>query len=282
MVFGRGAFMALARDHYENFPVGSFLVPARLRPHLHRIYAFARTADDIADELKDPAMLASYHQEFVDHLGGRAEHVPLFVDLRASIREHDLPEQLFLDLIDAFTQDLTVGRYDEAGLFDYCRRSADPVGRLVLRVFGHRDAELDRLSDRICTALQLLNHLRDIRSDLIERDRIYFPREDLERFGVAESDLRAERATPGVRELVGHWAGRTAGMFREGWPLTRAVEGRLRLELRAILCGAASVLGALRARDYDVLAHRVRLGRWTKMRALLRALTSHHTPREFE
>jgi squalene synthase HpnC len=271
--FGRPDFLALAREHYENFPVGSVLVPKRLRADVHRVYAFARTADDLADELRDPVAFAAFRAAFRAHLQGRAtERVPLFQDLVATIGAHELPVELFEALLDAFEQDLHVRRYDEAGLFHYCARSADPVGRIVLRLFGHREEELDRLSDRICTGLQLLNHLQDVRSDLVERDRIYLPGEDLVRFGVDESALRAEHASPAVRALVRYWLDRTAELLRDGWPLTAHVGGRLRLELRAIVSGAAAVVAAIRRADFDVLGRQLRLSPVQRLAALAGAL----------
>lgn len=272
----REAFLSLAAEHYENFPVGSFLVPKRLRAHVHRIYAFARIADDIADERRDAALLAAYRGDFLSHLGGGEPErpLPLFADLAETIAELDLPIVLFTDLLDAFAQDLTVQRYaDEAELLAYCRLSADPVGRLVLRVFGHSDPALDALSDQICTGLQLLNHLQDIRSDLVERNRIYFPGDDLARFGVTEDALRAERADPAVRALIQHWLDRTVGMFARGWPLTAAVGGRLRLELRAIVGAACRAALRIREADHDVLAGRVRLSRFDHVAALAAAFT---------
>ncbi len=278
----RAAFLALAGEHYENFPVGSILVPRDLRPHVHRVYAFARTADDLADELRDPVALQEFHDSFVAHLDpatAPTPAVPLFADLRATITRFRLPPQLFLDLLDAFAQDLHVSRYaTDVELFDYCRRSADPVGRIVLRIFGHDDPTLDALSDRICTGLQLLNHLQDIAQDLRERDRIYFPTSDLDRFGVRESDLRADVASPAVRALVAEWLERTVALFREGWPLTRAVRGRLRLELRAIVRGACAVAVAIRRHDHDVLATHVRLSRGARVRTLLAALATRRAP----
>ena len=271
---------ALATTHYENFPVGSVLVPKRLRPHIHRIYAFARTADDLADEWRDAAALATYRQDFERSLDAPSEPaIPLFADLRASIVELDLPRELFLALLDAFAQDLEKSRYaNDDELFAYCRWSADPVGRLVLRVFGHRSDELDALSDRICTGLQLLNHLQDIGSDLVERDRIYFPRDDLARFDVTEDDLRLPSAGPTVRALVEYWLTRTADLLREGWPLVRAVGGRLRYELRAIVGGAAAVVAAIRRADHDVLGADVHLGRGDKLGVLARAVLSSRLP----
>lgn len=271
-------YLVLARRHYENFPVGSWLLPRKARAHLHRIYAFARIADDLADEWRDAPGLAAYRDDFLAHVDGTATDVPLFVDLRRSIRECDLPVVLFTDLLDAFTQDLEVGRYDLEGLLGYCRLSADPVGRLVLRVCGHRDDELDRFSDSICTGLQLLNHLQDLRSDLVQRDRIYFPAEDLRRFGVNEDDLRATATNAAVRALVLHWHGRIGAMFAQGWPLVQRVRGRLRWELRAILRGAAAVLKRIRRCDGDVLEGRVRLSRSERVRSVLAGLCSARMP----
>ena len=271
----RAAFLSLAAEHYENFPVGSFLVPRRLRPHMHRIYAFARIADDIADEHRDADLLHAYREDFLAHVGGRAASpLPLFADLAETIATLDLPVSLFTDLLDAFAQYLVVGRYaSDEELFAYCRLSADPVGRIVLRVFGHRDPRLDALSDQICTGLQLLNHLQDIRSDLAERDRIYFPTSDLERFGVREAALRAERADPAVRALVEHWLDRTVAMFAAGWPLTDSVGGRLRLELRAIVGAACAAARRIRSADHDVLAGKVRLGKLDHLGALVGAFS---------
>jgi squalene synthase HpnC len=288
VAFDRERFERLAASHYENFPVGSWLAPKRLRPHIHRIYAFARTADDLADENGgDREGLLAFRAAFLAHepaaagAPDSAARVPLFDDLWRTIGELDLPKDLFLALLDAFEQDLDVRRYaDEAQLHDYCRRSADPVGRLVLRVFGYRDPALDALSDRVCTGLQLLNHLQDLRADLIERDRLYFPRSELERFGVTEDDLKREVATPGVRAFVESEARKVAAMFDDGWPLVLEVGGRLRLELRAILGGAAAVLRRMRATGFDPLGGRVHLNKFEKIGALARAF-SPFEPRVF-
>jgi len=271
-------YLAMARQHYENFPVGSWLLPRAARRHLHRIYAFARTADDLADEHRDAQGLRDFRADFLAHVRGERRDVPLFVDLVTTLRDCDLELQLFTDLLDAFDQDLVQRRYDEPQLLDYCRRSADPVGRLVLRVSGYRDAELDRLSDRICTALQLLNHLQDLGEDLRERDRIYFPAADLQRFGVGEAQLSAPHADDAVRALVRHWAERLAADFAAGWELTERVRGRLRLELRAILRGAGAVLQRMREVRGDVLGGRVHLSKRERLGTVLAALFVRRPP----
>ncbi len=290
--------ISLAATHYENFPVGSLLLPRRARVHLRRIYAFARTADDLADEARDAAALAAFRASFEAEVAaevaaqgmaagaargaGRAgETIPLLVDLAATIRELRLPVSLFLDLLDAFALDLTVRQHDRASLLAYCRKSADPVGRLVLRVFGHDEAALDALSDRVCTALQIVNHLQDVGPDWRERGRVYLPAEDLARRGVTLDDLGAASASSGLREVVHEWAQAAAAMFRDGFALTALVRGRLGAELRAILGGAALVLRGLRRIDYDVLATHVRLAKRDKVWIVGRALLSRRRPAEF-
>ena len=275
----RQQYLSLAQRHYENFPVGSWLLPKRARRHLHRIYAFARTADDLADELQDRAALSAFRAEFLRHGEPGVADVPLFVELHQSIRECELELTLFTDLLDAFDQDCHQTRYDRPQLLDYCRRSADPVGRLVLRVCGHRDPRLDAWSDRICTGLQLVNHLQDLREDLLERDRVYFPVEELEACGASVDDLRAERASPEVRRFVLDQADRIGADFAAGWPLISAVRGRLRLELRAILRGAAAVLARIRAVDGDVLGGDVHLGKLTRLRTVFAGLLLPSEPR---
>lgn len=272
-------YLSLAQRHYENFPVGSWLLPKPARRHLHRIYAFARTADDLADELQDRDALAAFRAEFLRHEDPAVTDVPLFAELFGSIRECDLERSLFTDLLDAFDQDCHQTRYSRPELLDYCKRSADPVGRLVLRVCGYRDARLDEWSDHICTGLQLVNHLQDLREDLLERDRVYFPVEELEACGATVDDLRAERAGPEVRRFVLDQADRVGAGLAQGWPLIAAVRGRLRLELRAILRGAAAVLARIRAVDGDVLGGNVHLGKLARVRTVFAGLLLPFEPR---
>lgn len=272
-------FLTLAQRHYENFPVGSWLLPKPARRHLHRIYAFARTADDLADELQDRAALRSFREEFLRHRDGGVRDVPLFTELFASIRERDLELSLFTDLLDAFDQDCHQRRYTRPELLDYCKRSADPVGRLVLRVCGYRDPRMDEWSDHICTGLQLVNHLQDLREDLLERDRVYFPVEELEACGATVDDLRAPRASAPVRRFVLEQAARVGEGLAAGWPLIGAVRGRLRLELRAIVRGAAAVLARIRAVDGDVLGGDVHLSKLARLRTVFAGLLLSAEPR---
>lgn len=272
-------FLTLAERHYENFPVGSWLLPRAARRHLHRIYAFARTADDLADERQDRAALDAFRAEFLRHQDPGVRDVPLFTELFGSIRERDLELSLFVDLLDAFDQDCHQSRYSRPELLDYCMRSADPIGRLVLRVCGYREDRLDEWSDYICTGLQLVNHLQDLREDLRDRDRVYFPVEELEAFGACVDDLRADRASPAVRQFVLDQADRIGRDLAKGWPLIGAVRGRLRLELRAILRAAAAVLAKIRAADGDVLGSDVRLSKAARVRTVFAGLLLPTEPR---
>jgi squalene synthase HpnC len=279
-----GDYLSLAKRHYENFPVGSWLLPKVARVHLHRIYAFARTADDLADELQDAAALAAFRADFLRHLtndasGAPVHDVPLFAELRTTIEQCQLEQSLFTDLLDAFDQDCHQQRYDRPQLLDYCRRSADPIGRLVLRVSGYRDAHLDAYSDRVCTGLQLLNHLQDMREDLLERNRIYFPIEELHACGANEEDLRAEHASPEVRRFVLEQADRIADDFAAGWQVVNGVSGRLRLELRAILHGAAAVLQQIHQVGGDVLGGNVHLSKLRRVRTVFGGLLSAREPK---
>lgn len=272
-------FLTLAQRHYENFPVGSWLLPKSARQHLHRIYAFARTADDLADELQDRAALTAFRAEFLRHRDASVCDVRLFTELFASIRELQLELSLFTDLLDAFDQDCHQTRYTRPELLDYCKRSADPVGRLVLRVCGYRDPRMDTWSDHICTGLQLVNHLQDLREDLVERDRVYFPIEELQACGATVDDLRAPRAGAEVRRFVLEQAQRVSEGFAAGWPLIGAVRGRLRLELRAIVRGAAAVLARIRAVDGDVLGGDVHLSKLARVRTVFAGLLLSSEPR---
>jgi squalene synthase HpnC len=268
----------LARSHYENFPVGSFLVPRNLRRHFYSIYAFARTADDFADEGRGAdytderrlAQLDGWREQMYQAFEGKATH-PVFIALSATRSEFELPISLFDDLLSAFSQDVVKRRYESFDqLKDYCHRSANPIGRLILLLFGYRDSQLHEQSDDICTALQLANHWQDIAIDL-EKDRVYLPAEDLDRFGVAVDDLKSSSAAGGFNELMRFEVARTREYFLRGKPLCLSVGGRLGLELRAVWAGGWRILDRIEENDYDVFARRPVITLADKWRVVLAA-----------
>lgn len=265
-----------ARHHYENFPVASLLLPRRARRHVTAVYAFARAADDFADEgewtaqerkhLLDGWMqrlrqaASSAEPGLPPRPGEPSNTVAIFLAVGATIRDCSLPVDLFEDLLSAFRQDVDVTRYDTwAELLEYCRRSANPIGRLVLRISGQGDAQLDAWSDDICTALQLTNFWQDLKTDY-ERGRVYLPREEQRLHGVREEDLAAGRITPAWQEALSAAALRTRGLFEAGRPLCDAMRGRLRYELRATWLGGTRVLDRLARHHFDVANRRPALG----------------------
>jgi hydroxysqualene synthase len=263
------------RAHYENFPVASLLIPSRMRRHVAALYAFARAADDFADEGKwsieerhrlldgwvrrlHDAVSRDGHGD-VPARGEPPNASEIFVALGATIREKALPMQLFEDLVSAFRQDVTVTRYATwQDLRDYCRRSADPVGRLVLRIAGYRDERLDTWSDAICTALQLTNFWQDLAVDFT-RGRIYVPAELLAEHGALEQDLARGRLTSAWQQALEAAVLRTSALFTLGRPLCAAVRGRLRYELRATWLGGIRILDRLEASGFDPIGYRPRL-----------------------
>jgi squalene synthase HpnC len=252
----------LARAHYENFPVGLF-VPKDKRPYVHALYAFMRTADDFADEPAYEGQRSERLDEWAARLdaayAGRAEG-PIFVALAETVRRLTIPQALLTDLLSAFRQDTTKKRYETWDeVLDYCRRSANPVGRLVLLVFGYRDRELELLSDRVCTALQLANHWQDIAVDLA-KDRIYVPRERLEAHRVSEDDLMAARVDEPFRALLRDLVARTRSLFAEGRPLCERVGRDLRFELRLTWLGGVGILDRIEANGYDIFRRRPQHG----------------------
>ena len=253
----------LARSHYENFPVGSVLVPKPLRKHFYSIYAFARTADDFADEgygeghgeQERLALLDEWRRMLRDSERQPATH-PVFIALAETRRQFNLPLARFEDLLSAFSQDVVKRRYQTfVELLDYCRRSANPIGRLILLLFGHRDEQLHRWSDDICTALQLTNHWQDVRVDLA-KDRLYLPAEDLARFGLSVADIERQVATENFIALMRHEVQRARELFTRGKPLCLTVSGRLGLELRAVWSGGTRILDRIEAAGFDVFARR--------------------------
>jgi squalene synthase HpnC len=262
----------LAQSHYENFSVVSLLLPRHLRQDFCNIYAFCRIADDLGDEIADPDLATASLARFADATRASIAGEPpsaVFVALHDTIRRHDIPIQPFLDLIDAFGQDQRVARYETfAQLLDYCRRSADPVGRLVLYVCGYRDAERQRLSDRTCSALQLANFWQDVRRDLIELDRIYIPAESMRRFGVSEAQLRAGQFDENYRALMRFEVDRTESMFDQGEALLPMLEPAVRSHVALFARGGRAILRAIRNQDYDTLTRRPRLSAVQKSRLI--------------
>ena len=279
----------LARAHYENFPVGR-LVPRAMQPHVHAVYAFARYADDLADEgyaggtkadrerdLMTPqerlAALDDWERQLRSAPGTPGLHF-IFVALHQTIRELDLPLSLFTDLLSAFKQDVVKTRYanfDE--VLDYCRRSANPVGRLVLLLHGKREEELHLLADHICTGLQLANFWQDVGVDL-DKDRMYLPEDDRQKFGVTEDALFARLATEHYRQLLAFQVQRAQEIFDKGAPLTKKLSGLLRVEIRLTWLGGSTILRKIEALKYDTLNHRPTVGKADMAKLLLKALIS--------
>jgi squalene synthase HpnC len=260
----------VARRHYENFPVASWLLPKAMRPHVAAVYAFARSADDLADEgLADPAARERALDDYLARLRAAVSEAPpassarpdlVFTALGATIRECDLPVALFEDLLSAFRQDVRVVRYrtwDE--LFDYCRRSANPVGRLVLRIAGYRERDLDAASDAVCTALQLTNFWQDLDIDW-QRGRLYLPSAERDEVGAREEELDRRRLTAPWRVALERAAMRTRALFDRGRLVADRIPGRLGFELRLTWLGGVRILERLAQVEYDVFTRRPSLG----------------------
>jgi squalene synthase HpnC len=267
----------ITNDHYENFPVASLFLPQDKRQYIQAIYAFARTADDFADELnRTPSERLSLLDEWEAQLQkcyetSETTH-PVFTALAETVHSLDIPVDPLRDLITAFKMDVTKNRYatfDE--VLQYCRHSANPVGRLVLMIFGYRDEYLYSLSDHICTALQLANFWQDIPVDL-KKNRIYIPQTDLQQFGYSEDDLRGHAMDERFRKLLKFEVERTREIFYAGSKLPSLVDRDLRLELRLIWFGGMSILHTIERSRYDVFRQRPELGVWNKVAILIRGL----------
>lgn len=253
-------------NHYENFPVASLLLPPRFRRPVALIYRFAREADDLADEgdLPAPARLAQL-ERMAEQLRrierGVSPDVPWFVALAAMIREHDLPVSAFADLLSAFAQDVTQKRYASvAEVLDYCRRSANPVGRLLLHLFRGTSESNLRWSDSICSALQLVNFWQDVAIDYA-KGRVYLPQDEMRRYGVTEQHIAGQRCDDAWRALIQSQIERARGMLKAGEPLGRALPGRVGLEIRATIQGGLRILEKLERARCDMFRHRPVL-RW--------------------
>lgn len=248
-------------DHYENFPVASVLLPKRLRRPIELIYRFARTADDFADEGDDPPAkrlekLEQYRQQLDIIERDGTSLTPLFRDLESVIRQYSLPISLFRDLLSAFSQDVVKHRYaDFSEVLDYCRRSANPVGRLLLHLYDAVDQTNLDYSDNICSSLQLINFLQDIESDY-RRNRIYMPGDEMRKFGISESQIAASDASGNWPAFMSFQIERARNMLNSGAPLGSVLPGRIGLELRTIVCGGTRILEKLHAIRGDVFRHR--------------------------
>jgi squalene synthase HpnC len=266
----------LAHTHYENFTVVSALVPRELRQDFCNIYTFCRIADDLGDELGDRALSLHWLSRFADQTRAcyAGEHSNnLFLALSGTIQRHDIPIQPFLDLIDAFEQDQRITRYETFDqVVEYCRRSADPVGRLVLYLCGYRDAERQQLSDKTCTALQLANFWQDVRRDIEDRDRIYLPRESMAPFNVTEQQILEKRCDENYRNLIRFEVDRTEALFKEGDALLPMLRPAVRGQIALFTKGGRAVLEAIRRQNYDTLTHRPALSKWQKGRLLFGAM----------
>lgn len=272
----------LSRSHYENFHVVTFLTPRHLRPAFEAIYAYCRWSDDLADETGDAdlsrRLLAWWRGELEAAYAGEARH-PVMQALRPVIAEYQIPIEPFAALLSAFEQDQDVLEYDTyPQLLDYCTRSANPVGHLVLHLCRSFDEPRAALSDATCTALQLANFWQDVVPDLQTRQRIYLPREDLARFGVAREDLAERRFTPGFRDLLRFEVERARGLFEQGWPLVGMIPRAVAVDIDLFTRGGIAILDAIAARGYDVLSARPSLGKRTKAGLLARALLGQLSP----
>ncbi|MEW6313165.1 MAG: squalene synthase HpnC [Pseudomonadota bacterium] len=262
----------MAVDHYENFPVASVLLPRRLRAPVAAIYRFARAADDCADEGDLPpqqrlALLDGFRAGLDDIAAGRSPKEELFKQLSANIGAHGLPLEPFYHLLDAFRQDVVKQRYASfAEVMDYCRRSADPVGRLLLHLYHATDEENFKRADAICSALQLINFWQDVAVDYA-KNRIYLPQDDMVRFGVDEAQIARGDAGGNWWPLMAFQIERTRTLMNSGAPLGRTLKGRIGLELRMIVAGGNRILDKIEQCRGDVFNRRpvLRTPDWGRM-----------------
>ncbi len=265
----------LATHHYENFHVVTFLLPKSLHQDFYNVYGFCRWADDLGDEMGDTQeslrLLAWWREELDAMYAGRATH-PIFVALEGTVHRHSLPRELFADLIHAFVQDQTVTRYQTwPDVFAYCRYSANPVGRLVLRLCGYADEKRDQMSDATCTALQLANFWQDVTVDLA-KDRVYLPLALFERYGYSERELFQKQFTPAFREVMKDAVAVARELFLEGLPLVRTVNRRLAFDLDLFSRGGLQVLHKIQMQGYDVLRKRPHVNKVERAILLVRAI----------
>jgi squalene synthase HpnC len=257
----------LTHSHYENFSVASLLLPRRLLRHFHAVYAYCRWADDLADETdggeESLRLLAWWRSELLRCYDGHPTH-PVMIALMPTIRRFEIPPKPFLDLLRAFEQDQRIKRYETfEQLRDYCRYSADPVGRLVLYLCKSHDARRAALSDSICTALQLTNFWQDVARDFAI-GRVYLPAADRQRFGYTGADLEAQRFTPEFAELLRFEVERTRELFEQGRPLVSLMPADMRADIALFIEGGVAILRKIAAQGYNVWQARPALAKWEK------------------
>jgi squalene synthase HpnC len=274
LVEARAYCRRLARSHYENFSVGSWFLPARLRQHFFNVYAYCRISDDLGDEVGDAAaslvLLDQWEKELNACYDGQPRH-PVFVALAETVREFEIPKHEFADLLTAFRQDQRVSRYETfKELLAYCRYSANPVGHLVLYLCGYRDAERQLLSDYTCTALQLANFWQDVSADFA-KGRIYLPLEDLRRFGVGEETISKAGNNTAFREMLKFEVQRAREWFAQGVPLIAMVDRELSTDIELFSRGGQEILNAIEAQDYAVLGNRPSISKRRKLALVGRA-----------
>ena len=264
----------LAHSHYENFSVVTWFLPKHLHQHFYNIYAYCRISDDLGDEVGDKQqsllLLDEWEAELKQCYSGEPRH-PVFVALRETIREFDIPQHEFSDLLIAFRQDQTITRFPTfEDVLGYCHYSANPVGHLVLYLCGYRDAERQQLSDYTCTALQLANFWQDVAVDY-EKGRIYLPLDSMAKFGVSESDIANRNATPQFRALLKFEVERARDWFKRGLPLAKMVDRSLALDIELFSRGGLAILDAIERQNYDVLTRRPVISKPRKLWLVARA-----------
>jgi len=272
----------LAKRHYENFTVASWLLPGRLRQHFYSVYAYCRWADDLADELSDPeqslALLDWWETQLTDCYRGQTIH-PVFIALAETIRNFKIPVDPFIDLLAAFRQDQRVNRYETIDdLLKYCRWSANPVGRLVLYLGECYSSERAGPADSICTGLQLANFCQDVAGDW-DRGRIYLPQADCRRFGYTEAMFARRECNEAFRRLMTAEVDRAEGFLLAGLPLANMMPRELRLDTALFIHGGLAILQAIRRRNYDVWTRRPTVSKMEKLRLFVNCWRRMHKVR---
>jgi len=265
----------LAKNHYENFTVGSLFLPKALRQHIYNVYAFSRIADDFADEGDSPEqnlkLLDEWENKLLACYDGKYLH-PVFLALSETIQTYSIPIQPFQNLIKAFRQDQNTNRYKTyEDLMGYCQNSANPVGRIYLYLFGLAEEERFLYSDAICTALQLTNFWQDITIDF-KKGRIYIPLEDLDQFGCSEDDFNLPEATTKVKEMIKFEVDRTQQLFDYGKKLLELVQSQPKFEIQLFINGGEVILDSIRKQDHDTLKKRPTVNKLKKTNLVLKSL----------